>query len=198
MNTDQFPTQFGRAAISASARNRKGSNTDSSTSSEGHGFTAGALFNTKASIESYYDTSKTPITTYGAVIEKLRVNGLIEYAQTSSTQHPSTDKDSINSNVCRYLAYHTSGISYVKLPTDVRRYQVFEVTSVNNGTIRVYSPFTANQSINTPGKHNDHRNFGANAGYIYHDQYYAYITVSARRTERIQWTGGTWIKLKDD
>lgn len=167
---------------------------------EGTNFVAGAHFfpmRVRGDIPTYSSTM-TPRTSYGAVIEQLRVSGIVKWLQFSTSKFGSSNKKQLSSQACGYMSFHTSGYSYVKLPTSARKYQEYEVTSVHNAHVRVYSGFTSGTQ-NLPDQHNDNRDLGSNANKIYYQNtYHSYIDVHAYQTQRFVWTGARWKRMSYD
>ena len=145
---------------------------------------------------SGYQSSQTPTATYGAVIERARLDGVIHHTQEGDASTNSSSPTHISSTHAGYINKRTnSGTSYVKLPNDARKHQVIDVTTLNsNHYTRVYSGCTAGAQ-NRPGKHGDHRLYDANADKIYYTGWHTYITVDQKQTERFIWMGTYWKRI---
>ncbi len=157
---------------------------------DGARFIAGAYFTAENNISGYSD-SRTPTPSFGAVIERLKVYGLIKFSQKSASTGSATNPRNIYSTTCLYVASNNSGTAYLSLPTDVRRGQVIKVHAINAGKARVYSGFTTTGVQNLSG-HNDNRDFNSNVNKIYHDGYNSYVDVPARHTRTFYWNGSNW------
>ena len=161
---------------------------------EGQRWITGAYF--KATNEAIsYDSHLTPTASYGAVIERARLDGVIPQAFTLSAGTSSNPRVIPSSYACYINKNTTSGTSYVKLPNDARKYQQIDITTLNNSHItRVYSGCTPGLQ-NRPGEHGDHRSYDDNADKIYYSSWHSYIDVDQRQTERFVWMGTYWKRI---
>tara|TARA_R110001592_G_scaffold74853_1_gene227020 strand:+ start:553 stop:4032 length:3480 start_codon:yes stop_codon:yes gene_type:complete len=165
---------------------------------EGQRWITGAYF--KATNEAVgYGSYQTPTATYGAVIERARLDGVIPQALTISAGTTSSNPRLIPSIYACYINKNTnSGTSYVKLPNDARKYQQIDITTLhNNHSTRVYSGCTPGLQ-NRPGEHGDHRSYDANADKIYYSSWISYVDVDQRQTERFVWMGTYWKLIRWD
>ena len=145
---------------------------------------------------SGYQSYQTPTATYGAVIERARLDGVIHHTQQGNASTNSSSPTQILSTYAGYINDRTSsGTSFVKLPNDARKYQVIDVTTLhNNHSTRVYSGCTPGLQ-NRNGKHGDHRYYDANADKIYYSSWISYVDVDQRQTERFVWMGTYWKRI---
>jgi len=115
---------------------------------------------------------------YGAVIENLRTNGVVEWPAIFSSLYSSSSPGRIPSKYTRVLCEPISGTMHLLLPENPLQGQVVKVSHPGTGSVRIYS--------DTPNYSNIVFNGGTNA----------YINVD--KNEEFFFTGLRWILTQHD